>query len=89
MQRKEPMSDAERQRLRRQRLRELDEKAKYAPEALIAVAIRELAISGDIGESLLADIIAKATSEAKKRNPDLNIILQKYIKKQIETFFNP
>jgi len=86
---KKPLTDAERQRRRRQRLKEAAEGAKYSPEGFIAEAVRDLALSGEIPKALLIRICEKSTWIAKQQYPDLSIVLRKYLEKQINDFFNP
>ena len=86
---KRPLSDAERQRRRRQSLKEKTDGAKFAPEGYVAEAVRDLALAGEIPEALISRVCEKAARIAQKQNPELTIVLQKYAEKQINDFFTP
>jgi len=86
---KKALSDAERQKRRRQRLKAKADEAKFAPEGYIAEAVRNLALAKVIPETLITRICQDAAWIAKKQNPELTVILQKYAEKKINGFFIP
>ena len=83
---KDPLSDAERQRKRRQKLREEMERAKYAPEQFIAKAVKNMLASNSISPEQRDEIIKNSVRSAKAVVGSKNILLQRFIEKLVIDF---
>lgn len=81
----DPLSDAERQRKRRQKLREEKEIAKYAPEQFIARAVKDMIDSNSISPEQRDELINRSR-DAAKEVVGKNILLQRFIEKMVTDF---
>lgn len=81
------LTDAERQRRRRDKLKNLAEEAKYDPKQFIAYAVKDLYFKKQISKNLLFDIKDYALLNAKKYVVDFDKVKKIYIEKKIDLFF--
>lgn len=84
-----PLSAAERQQIRRQRLKAKAEEDKFSPESFVAKAVRDLSASGNIPEDMTTLIQKQALQAFKAKEPYSDVILVKYMEKKIRDFFKP
>ena len=83
------LSDAERQRKRRQKLKGEKERAQYAPEQFIAHGVKSMIDCNLISAELRDEIIKRSTHAAKELGVNQSIVLLKYIEKMITEFLKP
>lgn len=89
-----PLTDAQRQQRRRDKLKKQAQIERFNPAPYLGLALKELVLSGEVGEELLSKLKSKAvvffaaSSQLQKEGPSSREVLIRYFSSLVDSYFD-